>query len=81
MQNQQMLRQSQMMPGQYNMRAARGGMMPANIQKTIMQNPNMYVSSTLSSFVKLTIVQDTPTNGAAAEKSTNAPSSDATRAF
>ncbi|PGG98816.1 hypothetical protein GX51_06612 [Blastomyces parvus] len=41
MQNQQMLRQSQMMPAQYNMRTARGGMIPANLQKTMMQNPNM----------------------------------------
>ncbi|ODH41769.1 hypothetical protein ACO22_01347 [Paracoccidioides brasiliensis] len=42
MQNQQMLRQSQMIPGQYNMRAARGGMMPAGMQKTLLQNnPNM----------------------------------------
>jgi hypothetical protein len=48
LQNQQLLQRPQMMPtaqfNQYNaMRNARNGMMPNNLQKSVLQNKNMYV--------------------------------------
>lgn len=87
----QMLRQSQMMPGQFNVRAVRGGMNPANLQRTALQNnsQNLYVFVTPVSlpFLRFSAYslfrQDSTSVGAITRKPTGPddPASDAARAL
>lgn len=74
-QHNQLLRQQPMMPGQMNpmnMRP-RNGMVPPNLQKTVLQNNSLYVFDIcLSSLVLMIVLQISAADSAVAEEPTDA---------